>query len=81
MGNTCIPWQIHFDIWQNQYNIVKLKNKIKFKKKQIVNAGDGVQSLGWEDPPKKEMATRRGTLAWKIPRREEPGGLQSIGSQ
>ena len=27
------------------------------------------------------MATRRGTLAWKIPRREEPGGLQSIGSQ
>ena len=25
-------WQIHFDIWQNQYNIVKLKNKIKFKK-------------------------------------------------
>ena len=26
-------WQIHFDIWQNQYNIVKLKNKIKFKKK------------------------------------------------
>ena len=26
-------WQIHFDIWQNQYNIVKLKNKIKLKKK------------------------------------------------
>ena len=26
-------WQIHFDIWQNQYNIVKFKNKIKFKKK------------------------------------------------
>ena len=25
-------WQIHFDIWQNQYNIVKFKNKIKFKK-------------------------------------------------
>jgi len=27
-------WQIHFDIWQNQYNIVKLKNKIKLKKKK-----------------------------------------------
>ena len=26
-------WRIHFDIWQNQYNIVKLKNKIKLKKK------------------------------------------------
>ena len=35
MGNTCIYlWWIHFDIWQNQYNIVKLKNKIKFKKKR-----------------------------------------------
>ena len=31
MGNTCILWWIHFDIWQNQYNIVKLKNKIKKK--------------------------------------------------
>ena len=30
MGNTYL-WQIHFDIWQNQYNIVKLKNKIKKK--------------------------------------------------
>ena len=31
---TCVClWRIHFDIWQNQYNIVKLKNKIKFKKK------------------------------------------------
>ena len=33
MGNTCILWRIHFDIWQNQYNIVKLKNKTKRKKK------------------------------------------------
>ena len=32
MGNTCVPGQIHFNIWQNQYNIVKFKNKIKFKK-------------------------------------------------
>ena len=30
---TCVYlWWIHFDIWQNQYNIVKFKNKIKFKK-------------------------------------------------
>ena len=29
MGNTCILWWIHFYIWQNQYNNVKLKNKIK----------------------------------------------------
>ena len=32
-GEHVYLWQIHFDIWQNQYNIVKLKNKIKFKKK------------------------------------------------
>ena len=33
MGNTCIPVADHVDIWQNQYNIVKLKNKRKKKKK------------------------------------------------
>ena len=40
-----------------------------------------VQSLGWEDPPEKEMATRSSILAWRIPWTEEPGGLQSMGSQ
>ena len=41
----------------------------------------GVQSLGWEDLLEKEMATRSSILAWKIPRTEEPGRLQSMGSQ
>ena len=40
-----------------------------------------VQSLGWEDSLEKEMATHSSTLAWKIPWTEEPGGLQSMGSQ
>ena len=40
-----------------------------------------VQSLGWEDPLEKGMATHSSTLAWRIPRTEEPGGLQSVGSQ
>ena len=40
-----------------------------------------VQSLGLEDPLEKEMATPSSTLAWRIPWTEEPGGLQSIGSQ
>ena len=40
-----------------------------------------VQSLGWEDPLEKEMATHSSILAWKIPWTEEPGGLQSTGSQ
>ena len=40
-----------------------------------------VQSLGWEDPLEKEMATHSSTLAWKIPWMEKPGRLQPIGSQ
>ena len=40
-----------------------------------------VRSLGWEDPLEKAMATHSSTLAWKIPWMEEPGGLQSMGSQ
>ena len=40
-----------------------------------------VQSLGQEDPLEKEMAAHSSTLAWKIPWTEEPGGLQSMGSQ
>ena len=40
-----------------------------------------VQSLGWEGPLEKEMATHSNILAWKIPWTEEPGGLQSMGLQ
>ena len=40
-----------------------------------------VRSLGQEDPLEKEMAIQSSTIAWKIPWREEPGRLQSMGSQ
>ena len=40
-----------------------------------------VQSLGWEDPLQKGMATHFSILAWRTPWTEEPGGLQSMGSQ
>ena len=40
-----------------------------------------VQSLGWEDPLEKEMATHSSILACKVSWTEEPGGLQSMGSQ
>ena len=40
-----------------------------------------VQSLGWEDLLEKGMATYSSILAWRIPWREEPGGLQSMGLQ
>ena len=38
-----------------------------------------VQSLGWEDPLEKEMATHSSILAWRIPWMGKPGGLQSMG--
>ena len=40
-----------------------------------------VQSLGWEDPLENGMATHSSVLAWKIPWTEEPGKVQSTGSQ
>ena len=40
-----------------------------------------VQSLGQEDPLEEGMPTHSRVLAWRIPRTEEPGGLQSMGSQ
>ena len=49
-----------------------------------VNAGDvrdRIQSLDWEDPLEKGMATRSSIVTWEIPWTEEPGGLQSMGLQ
>ena len=46
-------------------------------KASVCNAGDP----GWEDPLEKEMAAHSSTIAWKIPWREEPGKVQSMGSQ
>ena len=40
-----------------------------------------VQALGWENPLEGEIATHSSKLAWEIPWTEEPGGLQSMGSQ
>ena len=53
-------------------------------KNLTANAGDirDAGSIpGWEDPLKQGMASHSSILAWRIPRTEEPGGLQSIGSQ
>ena len=47
-------------------------------KESACNAGDRVQSLGWEDPPEKEMVTHPSILVWRIPWIEESGRLQSM---
>ena len=43
--------------------------------------GIQIQSLGWEDPLEKGMATHSSIIARRIPWTEEPGGLQSVGLQ
>ena len=50
-------------------------------KSLVVMQETWVQSLGLEDPLEKEMATHSSTLAWKTPWTEQPGKLQSMGSQ
>jgi len=45
------------------------------------NAGDVGSILEWGNPLEKDMATHSSILAWEIPWAEEPGGLQSMGSQ
>ena len=50
-------------------------------KASAYNSGDWVQSLGWEDLLEKEITTHSSILAWKIPRTEEPGKLQSMRPQ
>ena len=47
----------------------------------ITDSMEPVQSLGWEDSLEKEMTAHSNILAWRIPWTEEPGGLQSMGSQ
>ena len=47
-------------------------------KETACNAGDQVQSLGWEDHLEKGMATHSSILAWRIPWTEEPGRLHTV---
>ena len=50
-------------------------------KESACNEGDLVRSLGQEGPLEEEMATHSSVIAWEFPRTEEPGRLQSMGSQ
>ena len=67
-------------------NSVVVESRLAFPggsvaKNLLVMQETQVQSLGWEDPLEKGMATHSSTLAWSIPWTEEPGRVQSIGSQ
>ena len=67
-GSSC-----HLKVWLPSW----LSSKVIYLPMQETQ----VQSLGREDPLEKEMATHSRVLAWRIPWTDEPGGLQSIGSQ
>ena len=59
-----------------------LPNKVAQTVKRLSTMSETrVRSLGWEDPLENGMATHSSTFAWEIPRMEEPGRLQSMGSQ
>ena len=59
-------------IWASRVSVVKNPHVVQETE---------AQSLSQEDPLEKEMATHLSILAWEIPRTEEPGGLQSMGSK
>ena len=65
----------------NSFMLIKVSNNFPNKKNPPAmqeTQETWVQSLGWEDPLEKEMATHSSILAWEIPWTEEPGGLQSM---
>ena len=66
-------------IWKNMYIYTCMC--VKNLPANAEDAGDVGSSLGWEEPLEEGMATHCSILAWRIPRTEEPGGLQSTGSQ
>ena len=63
---------IQFIVWASSGSMVKNPPAVQDMQ---------VRSLGQEDPLEKDMATPSSILAWEIPWTEEPGGLQSMGSQ
>ena len=77
----CVLAPSHPLIWCNSEKKKKTSLVAQTVKRLLKMRETQVQSLGWEDPLEKEMATHSGTLAWKIPWMEEPGRLQSMGSQ
>ena len=68
-------------LWLTHYHRIYFNLLISEVKVSAWNAGDLVRSLGEEDPLEKAIATYSSTLAWRIPWKEEPGRLHSIGSQ
>ena len=68
-------------MWPNENQSEVTKQKASLVAQMVNNLPTMSVTLGWEDPLDKGMATGFNILAWRIPWTEEPGGLQSMGSQ
>ena len=80
--DVCVHTDTHtHKIFEDGHYVLKASLVAQMVKRLPVMWETWVQSLGWEDPLEKEMATHSRTLAWKIPWMEEPGILQSMGLQ
>ena len=70
-----------YEVWHD-YNLPEHKMAslvVRSIKNLPINQETRIQSLGLEDPLREEMAARSSILAWRIPQKEEPEGLQSMG--
>ena len=76
------PWQVEkcASNFRHCFGILRLPGGLEGKDLPAVRETQ-VQSLGWDDPLEEGMATHSCILAWRIPWTEEPGRLQSMGSQ
>ena len=75
MPTTMCKTQIHFSLNSWASLVAQMVKRLHAMQETWV------QSLGWEDPLENEMATHSSILVWKIPWTEDPGRLQSMGSQ
>ena len=73
LKHQSLPPFIYFWSWASQVAQMVKNPPVKWEM--------WVRALGWEDPLEKRMATHSSILAWEIPWTEEPGGIQSMGSQ
>ena len=80
-GNFGAPVNVSFVKIHQAMHMVRTSLVAQTVKRLSTMRETWVQSLGWEDALEKEMAIHSSTLAWKIPWTEEPGRLQSMGSQ
>ena len=72
-------WAVH--TWEAAKGHVLNSSLIQMVKNLPAMQETGVQSLGWEDPLEEGVASHSSILARRLPRTEEPGGLQFTGSQ